>query len=113
VTLLFSYGTLQWENVQMRLFGRAVRGTSDALAGCELGKRPIGDPEIEAEMGITHYENLVFTGRADSRVAGTVLEITEEELRACDGYEADADYRRREVVLESGKRAWVYAFDGI
>ena len=34
--VLFSYGTLQLEAVQMATFGRQLAGTSDALRGFEL-----------------------------------------------------------------------------
>lgn len=34
--LLFAYGTLQLEAVQMSTFGRRLNGTSDALQGFEL-----------------------------------------------------------------------------
>ncbi|MNG26616.1 hypothetical protein D3C84_1116290 [compost metagenome] len=40
-------------------------------------------------------------------IAGTVFEISEQELFAADGYEV-ADYRRVGVVLRSGASAWVY-----
>jgi len=37
-----------------------------------------------------------------------VLEITEQELLAADGYEAPAAYRRVQVRLRSGDQAWMY-----
>jgi hypothetical protein len=39
--------------------------------------------------------------------AGTVFEITAQELVAADEYEV-ADYKRVRVVLKSGASAWVY-----
>jgi hypothetical protein len=44
-------------------------------------------------------------------VAGTVLELTAEELAAADRYEVD-DYRRVPVRLGSGLQAWVYLSAG-
>lgn len=36
-----------------------------------------------------------------------VITVTGEELERIDAYETEP-YKRSEVVLESGKRAWVY-----
>jgi gamma-glutamylcyclotransferase (GGCT)/AIG2-like uncharacterized protein YtfP len=49
----------------------------------------------------------VLPGRRDDRVAGTVFEITAEELAAADRYEV-ADYKRVAASLASGLTAWVY-----
>jgi hypothetical protein len=40
-------------------------------------------------------------------VDGTVLELTDDELRQADDYEVD-DYRRVAAPLTSGGTAWVY-----
>ena len=80
----------------------------DALVGFELAEVPIDDPEIVATIGRTHHANVVVTGRAGSRVNGTVFEITDAELAAADRYEASADYVRILAKLASGRDAWVY-----
>jgi hypothetical protein len=49
--LLFSYGTLQLEAVQMAVFGRRLAGTSDALRGFELVSLQIEDPTVVAISG--------------------------------------------------------------
>ena len=105
---LFSYGTLQQDDVQLATFGRRLRGERDALVGFELAEVPIDDPEIVATIGRTHHANVVVTGRAGSRVNGTVFEITDAELAAADRYEASADYVRILAKLASGCDAWVY-----
>ena len=109
--LLFSYGTLQQEDVQRATFGRRVRGERDELVGFEPSQLKIADPQVVAETGLTHYANIVFNGRPESRIAGVVYEVTEAELDAADEYERDADYRRIIVTLASGKEAWVYLND--
>ena len=58
--------------------------------------------------GRTHHANVTFNGRNDSRVSGTVFEITNAELAAADQYEQVATYKRVAAMLASGKRAWVY-----
>ena len=69
---------------------------------------PIDDPEVVAATGATHYANVVRNGRDDSRVTGTVFDVTNADLAAADRYEAPAAYARVTVTLASGKRAWVY-----
>jgi gamma-glutamylcyclotransferase (GGCT)/AIG2-like uncharacterized protein YtfP len=106
--LLFSYGTLQQERVQMSTFGRLLHGHIDELPGYEQSLVRIDDPKVAAATGQTHHANVVFNGRSDSRVSGHVFEIPDIELAAADRYEQVADYIRMAVVLASGKQAWVY-----
>jgi len=105
--LLFSYGTLQQENVQRKTFGRPLRGEPDELLGFERELLRIEDPQVVATSGKTHHPILKFSGRRASRIAGTVFEITATELAEADRYEVAA-YRRVEAPLASGKKAWVY-----
>ena len=105
--LLFSYGTLQLENVQMSLFGRLLKGEPDALVGFEQAAIAIDDPQVVTLSGKTHHVIVRSNGREDSRVAGTVFEITDEELAHADDYEVD-DYKRVQTRLASGREAWVY-----
>ena len=50
---------------------------------------------------------VTFTGSPDSRVSGTVFEITDAELAQADAYEVAA-YKRIATQLASGRQAWVY-----
>src|SRR5262245_42703618 len=106
--LLFSYGTLQEEHVQISTFGRRLQGYRDELSGYETALIPIADPKLAAATGRTHHANLVFNGRPDSRVSGTVFVVTDRELESADEYEDRAAYKRIAVTLISGKPAWVY-----
>jgi gamma-glutamylcyclotransferase (GGCT)/AIG2-like uncharacterized protein YtfP len=106
--MLFSYGTLQQENVQRATFGRLLRGRADELIGFESAQVRIDDPAQAAAAGRTHHANVVVSGRAGSRVAGTVFEVTDAELAAADEYERPASYQRVAVTLASGTAAWVY-----
>jgi GNAT superfamily N-acetyltransferase/gamma-glutamylcyclotransferase (GGCT)/AIG2-like uncharacterized protein YtfP len=94
--LLFSYGSLQQEDVQWSTFGRLLEGQRDELPG------------YEPSTSVTQHANVVFNGRADSRVAGTVFDVTDAELAAADEYEQRAKYARMAVTLASGRQAWVY-----
>ena len=106
--LLFSYGTLQLENVQISTFGRPLQGQQDELVGFEQSLITIDDPQIVSLSGKTHHVIVNFNGDNDSRVAGTVFEITDEELTSADQYEVEP-YERVYTTLASGKKAWVYA----
>src|SRR4051812_46814108 len=106
--LLFSYGTLQQEDVQLSTFGRLLQGQRDELPGFEPSSVKIEDPQLVAASDKTHHANATFNGRSDSRVSGTAFEITDAELAAADRYEQLAAYKRIAARLASGKQAWVY-----
>jgi gamma-glutamylcyclotransferase (GGCT)/AIG2-like uncharacterized protein YtfP len=110
--LLFSYGTLQREDVQQSTFGRLLKGQRDELLGFEQSSVRIEDPQVVAASGKTHHANVTFNGRNDSRVSGTVFEIADDELAAADQYEQLAAYKRVAATLASGKQAWVYVHAG-
>ena len=95
VQSLFSYGTLQDETVQLSTFGRTLVGTLDELPGYST-----------STFGA--HLNLQFTGNESDSVRGTRFEISMTELEEADIYEATAEYKRIEVRLKSGIRAWVY-----
>jgi GNAT superfamily N-acetyltransferase len=94
--LIFSYGTLQQEDVQWSTFGRLLEGHPDDLPG------------FARTVGGTGQGNVVYSGRGDSRVPGTLYEITDAELTAADEYEERDRYKRIAVTLSSGNQAWVY-----
>jgi gamma-glutamylcyclotransferase (GGCT)/AIG2-like uncharacterized protein YtfP len=104
--LLFSYGTLQQEGVQIASFGRRLAGQADALPGWKQEMVEITNAQVLAASGKTHHP-IVMPGRKDDSVAGTVFEITADELAAADAYEV-SDYKRVAAMLASGVIAWVY-----
>ena len=106
--LLFSYGTLQQDDVQRSTFGRLLRGRPDSLPAFEPSQVKIADSALAASLGRTHHANVTYNGRPDSRVGGTVFEITDEDLAAADRFEQVAAYKRIHVTLASGTKAWVY-----
>ena len=105
--LLFSYGTLQKENVQWQLFGRSLKGTRDILQGYKCATIEITDKNFLSKGEDGLQQTLVCTDNGNDYIEGTVLEITKEELLLTDQYEPD-NYKRIEVKLDSGKAAWVY-----
>ena len=106
--LLFSYGTLQQEEVQLSTFGRTLEGEKDLLLGYEPSLVKIADPAIAARLGRTHHDNVTATGDDWSSVQGTVFDVTDEELAKADRFESEFAYKRVSAALASGKQAWVY-----
>jgi hypothetical protein len=104
---LFSYGTLRLPEVQRATFGAELPTHDDELRGWRLGVVRITDPAVIALSGSTKHPILEHTGERGDRVAGSVIELTAEQLAAADAYEVD-DYERVPVVLASGRSAWVY-----
>jgi len=104
---LFSYGTLQQENVQIATFGRLLKGAPDALVGFRQALVEITDPDVLAKSGKRFHPIVAPSGDDADRVDGTVFEISPAELAAADAYEVD-DYARVEARLASGRAAWVY-----
>jgi hypothetical protein len=105
--LLFSYGTLQQRDVQLATFGRALQGSVDHLIGFHMAMLKIASPEVVRTSGKSHHPIVHQTGMAQHRVAGTVFEVTDDEIAYADEYEV-ADYKRISAPLASGRTAWVY-----
>ena len=110
--LLFSYGTLQQDDVQLSIFGRLLQGSKDQLPGFEPSLVPIEDQQVVAATGRTHHANVTFNGRKNSRVSGIVFDVTDADLDAADRAEQAFNYTRISVTLGSGKRSWVYLHGG-
>jgi gamma-glutamylcyclotransferase (GGCT)/AIG2-like uncharacterized protein YtfP len=108
--LLFSYGTLQHDDVQLATFGRRLEGTLDALTGYRLTMIEVRDQEFVARAGSAQQRNLEYTGVASDFIEGMVLKLTQHELEQADAYEP-AEYKRKLVQLRSGTNAWVYLTD--
>lgn len=104
---LFSYGTLQQENVQMATFGRRLAGKADAMPGYRTDFLEITNPEVIRHSGKRFHPIVRRTGASSDVVEGTVFFVTADELAAADHYEV-SDYQRIEVTLRSGLNAWVY-----
>jgi gamma-glutamylcyclotransferase (GGCT)/AIG2-like uncharacterized protein YtfP len=105
---LFSYGTLQKENVQLKLFGRLLHGTKDTLTGYKLSPMEIRDESFLSTGEENIQLTVISSPDKNDRIEGTVFEITDEELLRADNYEP-ANYTRIKIELGSGKKAWIYA----
>ena len=104
---LFTYGTLQLEEVQLDTFGRRLEGRPDVLVGYRLVKITIEDKDFVVKSGSAEHRNLQFTGNASDFVEGTVFSVKMDELEKSDAYEPEG-YERVLVQLKSGTNAWIY-----
>lgn len=105
--LLFSYGTLRQEEVQRAIFGRPLKGESDAITGYSLSTVIIDDPLVVEQSGSAIHPIMIPSKDAASEIDGMVFALSQSDLAAADLYETSA-YRRIEVSLRSGRFAWVY-----
>ena len=101
---LFSYGTLQQDDVQLATFGRRLEGRADALPGYATSLFEITDADVIATSGKSHHLMARPTGNPADEVAGVAFRITPAELAAADTYEVSA-YKRIGARLKSGLEA--------
>jgi gamma-glutamylcyclotransferase (GGCT)/AIG2-like uncharacterized protein YtfP len=94
---LFTYGTLQQENIQLTVFSRTLSGFNDHLFGYKLS----------AEKVAGAYPLIQSSDKPTDFVTGQVYMCTNKEILEADKYEGPA-YKRIKVLLNSGKNAWVY-----
>ena len=83
---LFSYGTLQLENVQRDTFGRLLSGNKDILEKYIISKIKITDPKVIESSGTDIHPILEYTGNEADFVEGILFELTDEELIKADDY---------------------------
>ena len=102
---IFSYGTLQKSEVQLRLFGRPLRGWEDTLEGFKTSDIEIDDERFLAGGG--GRRQLTAVASSGDAISGMVFEIPSSELALTDRYEPN-NYERIAVTLNSGKQAWLY-----
>ena len=105
---LFSYGTLQFPQIQQSLFGRLLEGNNEKLPGYRVEELKIRDQAVIEKSGTDMHPILVATGNPSDIVQGMVYAITTKELEKADDYEVD-DYQRTEATMKSGVSAWIYA----
>lgn len=94
---VFTYGTLQNKEVQVGVFSRLLTGIDDVLSHHKITTKKVAD----------RYPTLEQTTNHTDRLSGKVYTLSQEELAKADHYEGEA-YKRIEVTLVSGNRAWVY-----
>lgn len=104
---LFSYGTLQFKQVQLDTFNRLLEGEPATLTGYIVSEVEITDAGVLKSSGQRFHPALIKTDLMTDTVTGTIFSITEQELANADSYEVD-DYIRVEELFSTGCNAWVY-----
>nr|WP_299382758.1 gamma-glutamylcyclotransferase family protein [Allomuricauda sp.] len=94
---LFTYGTLQDQQVQQYIFGRTLNGAPDFLLGFKKTENAV----------YGRYPLVVQTNNPKDKVMGMVYAVSLHELAQADVYETSA-YTRSKFALESGQKAWTY-----
>jgi len=107
MNLLFSYGTLQYEKVQLETFGRILQSEKEVLLGYKLDYIEIFDEEVVKKSGQQFHPILSLSGNPNDRVEGVLLTLTDEELAHADAYEVDS-YKRIKTLFLSGKEGFIY-----
>jgi gamma-glutamylcyclotransferase (GGCT)/AIG2-like uncharacterized protein YtfP len=105
--LLFSYGTLQLEKVQIESFGRLLKGNPDRLYQYKLENLMITDATVLEKSQASVHPIAVKSNCAEDFIDGKIFEISEDELKKADDYEVE-DYMRVLETFESGLSAWIY-----
>jgi gamma-glutamylcyclotransferase (GGCT)/AIG2-like uncharacterized protein YtfP len=104
---LFTYGTLQLENVQLETYGRKLKGKKDILEGFKIDKLEIFDAEVLQTSNKKFHPIAIPSQNKKDCIHGVIFEITEQELIETDNYEV-SDYKRVLKTFKSGNKAWIY-----
>ena len=109
---LFSYGTLQLENVQLQNYNRKLKGFKDTLEGYKLSQIEITNEVVLEKSGKKFHPIAVPSKNKSDFIDGVIFEITENELLETDKYEVSA-YKRVQKKFKSGNEAWVYILNKV
>lgn len=110
--LLFSYGTLQLEKVQLENYGRILKGVKDRLNGYKIENIRINDLNVIAKSQLDYHPIAFKSQNGKDFIEGVIFELTNTELIETDKYETN-DYQRILEIFDSGKKAWVYVSKNI
>lgn len=105
--LLFSYGTLQLEYVQLENYNRTLKGERDKLAGYKIENLQITDTTVLEKSQMEYHPIALKSNNQNDFIEGILFEITDSELAETDKYEVN-QYHRILETFKSGKKAWVY-----
>lgn len=107
IHLLFSYGTLQLEKVQLENYGRILKGEQDKLKGYKIENLQITDSLVLSKSQLENHPIAVKSKNVSDFIDGVLFEMTETELAETDKYEVSQYHRILETFVSS-KKAWVY-----
>jgi GrpB-like predicted nucleotidyltransferase (UPF0157 family) len=104
---LFSYGTLQYDNVQLEIFSRTLIGHKDILTGYTLSTIEVTVQKVVELSGESTHKTLFYSGDPEDQISGVIFDVTSAELELTDKYEGN-EYKRILVTLKSNTRVWAY-----
>ncbi len=104
---LFSYGTLQNEDVQRDVLGKVLPGQADRLPFYDQSVLEVVNGGRAEASGTARYLLAHYSGRHTDVLQGTAYPVTAADLRRTDKFQGPA-YKRIASVLGSGVCAWVY-----
>lgn len=104
---VFTYGTLQLPSVQEHLLNRQLNMWPDSLSGYMLDWISIADENVVDISEQRQHPIIYFTDSPIDIIEGKCVVVTTKELALLDSYETD-DYKRVQVELNSGKKAYAY-----
>ena len=106
--LIFAYGTLREDSIQMAVFNRSLEGISDQLAYYKSGFLDLDTQSYTTNGEGNHvYPVVISTNNQNDVVEGTVYKLSSGELKLADRYEGSG-YKRIRETLKSGQTSWVY-----
>lgn len=94
---LFAYGTLQNKEVQKIVLNRTLSGKVTVLAGYRMSKKKV----------LGKYPLIEPSSMQSDIVQGMLFKVSNFELHEIDQYETSF-YRRIQVMVKSGIKAWTY-----
>lgn len=104
--LLFSYGPLNSNELQLKHYGRAFLGREDILSGYLFNNTEINGAHLIANP-TTKLQMARKSSEKNSKIKGMVYEITGEELVKTDRLLA-FNAKRVMVTTDLGSEVWVY-----
>lgn len=105
--LVFAYGILKIEKIQVKNYGKKLEGSSDILRGYKLNSITIKDTVLIEDIETNNFEIAVNTKDENDIIEGFVFEINGEELAKTDQY-LNTHYMRVLETNQKGEDVWVY-----
>ena len=78
--LLFSYGTLQLEHVQLETFGRLLKGEKDMLEGYKLTMIEITDAEVLRKSNQQFHPIISFSDDKNDQIEGVLYGLENDNF---------------------------------
>lgn len=105
--LVLTYGILNLESVQMKIYGKELKSSSDVLNGYKLNSVELKDANLIEDTGTNTIQIARNTKDENDTIEAYVFEITGEELMKTDNY-LFTNFKRVSETSQKGLNVWVY-----